>query len=325
MITTHKHEYKRFWQFVFVSVWQAGQGGVCRAHLPAEAPRRRDDAEEHGLLQESARGWRTPQRPGDQILRGTRLRFSVRNISPGKLHACKAHTHIPTCLCSVCANPHKPSYTCLCGCADVVWLPGVCRPSWPSWENYWWVELIVTNDSHYWFGRLRCSVTGIKEMDIMKVFSPHSFFYKRIVCHALSDVFHILVLKGWRVWDAAAVEPWRLQPHGFFSVIDDLDDTDNQINHHILRSQTDKFWLSIIPQVTIQRLPDSYLSRGVVSQTLFVRAVRAYNGENFRTSVSDMELALRDFFKVYDECLAASEGPRDVKDFKDFYPSIAGQ
>lgn len=38
-----------------------------------------------------------------------------------------------------------------------------------------------------------------------------------------------------------------------------------------------------------------------------------------------MELALRDFFKVYDECLAASEGPRDVKEFKDFYPSIAGQ
>lgn len=64
--------------------------------------------------------------------------------------------------------------------------------------------------------------------------------------------------------------------------------------------------------------------RGLL-QTLFVRAVRAYNGENFRTSVSDMELALRDFFKVYDECLAASEGPRDVKDFKDFYPSIAGQ
>lgn len=58
-------------------------------------------------------------------------------------------------------------------------------------------------------------------------------------------------------------------------------------------------------------------------ETLFVRAVRAYNGDNFRTSVSDMELALRDYFKVFDECLAASEGPRDVKDFKDFYPSIA--
>lgn len=60
-------------------------------------------------------------------------------------------------------------------------------------------------------------------------------------------------------------------------------------------------------------------------QTLFVRAVRAYNGENFRTSVSDMELALQDFLKVYDECVAASEGPRDITDFKDFYPSIAGR
>ncbi|KAJ7991650.1 hypothetical protein DPEC_G00286090 [Dallia pectoralis] len=58
-------------------------------------------------------------------------------------------------------------------------------------------------------------------------------------------------------------------------------------------------------------------------EMLFVRAVRAYNGDNYRTSVSDMELALRDFFKVYDECLAASEGARDIKDFKDFYPSIA--
>ncbi|XP_046875556.1 cartilage-associated protein [Hypomesus transpacificus] len=58
-------------------------------------------------------------------------------------------------------------------------------------------------------------------------------------------------------------------------------------------------------------------------ETLFVRAVRAYNGDNYRTSVSDMELALRDFFKVFDECLAASEGSREIKDFKDFYPSIA--
>lgn len=58
-------------------------------------------------------------------------------------------------------------------------------------------------------------------------------------------------------------------------------------------------------------------------EALFVRAVRAYNGDNYRTSVSDMELALRDFLKVYDECLAASEGAREIKDFKDFYPSIA--
>lgn len=56
-----------------------------------------------------------------------------------------------------------------------------------------------------------------------------------------------------------------------------------------------------------------------------MRAVRAFNGDNFRTSVSDMELALRDFIKVYDECLAASEGAREIKDFKDFFPSIAGE
>ncbi|CAM4631282.1 hypothetical protein PO909_004992 [Leuciscus waleckii] len=58
-------------------------------------------------------------------------------------------------------------------------------------------------------------------------------------------------------------------------------------------------------------------------ESLFVRAVRAYNGDNFRSSVSDMELAMRDFFKVYDECIAASEGSRQIRDFKDFYPSIA--
>ncbi|XP_056597998.1 cartilage-associated protein [Triplophysa dalaica] len=58
-------------------------------------------------------------------------------------------------------------------------------------------------------------------------------------------------------------------------------------------------------------------------ESLFIRAVRAYNGDNFRTSVTDMELALRDFLKVYDECIAATEGSRQIKDFKDFYPSIA--
>jgi cartilage-associated protein len=59
-------------------------------------------------------------------------------------------------------------------------------------------------------------------------------------------------------------------------------------------------------------------------QSLFVRAVRAYNGENWRTSISDMELALPDFLKAFYECLAACEGSREIKDFKDFYLSIAG-
>ncbi|KAF4073929.1 hypothetical protein AMELA_G00248920 [Ameiurus melas] len=58
-------------------------------------------------------------------------------------------------------------------------------------------------------------------------------------------------------------------------------------------------------------------------EMLFIRAVRAYNGDNYRTSVSDMELALQDFFKAYDECIAASESSREINDFQDFYPSIA--
>ncbi|XP_053323140.1 cartilage-associated protein [Spea bombifrons] len=58
-------------------------------------------------------------------------------------------------------------------------------------------------------------------------------------------------------------------------------------------------------------------------ENLFIRSVRAYNGENWRTSISDMELALPDFFKAFEECIAACEGSREIKDFKDFYPNIA--
>ncbi|XP_019393199.1 PREDICTED: cartilage-associated protein [Crocodylus porosus] len=58
-------------------------------------------------------------------------------------------------------------------------------------------------------------------------------------------------------------------------------------------------------------------------ENLFVRAVRAYNGDNWKTSISDMELALPDFFKAYDDCIATCEGSREIKDFKEFYLSIA--
>ncbi|OCT60097.1 cartilage-associated protein [Xenopus laevis] len=58
-------------------------------------------------------------------------------------------------------------------------------------------------------------------------------------------------------------------------------------------------------------------------ESLFIRAVRAYNGENWRTSISDMELALPDFFKTFEECIAACEGSREINTFKDFYHSVA--
>lgn len=73
--------------------------------------------------------------------------------------------------------------------------------------------------------------------------------------------------------------------------------------------QISYFWFSFLP----------------IFQNLFVRAVRAYNGDNWRTSISDMELALPDFFKAYDDCIATCEGSREIKDFKDFYLSIAGE
>uniref|UniRef100_A0A6I8PZM9 Cartilage associated protein n=1 Tax=Xenopus tropicalis TaxID=8364 RepID=A0A6I8PZM9_XENTR len=58
-------------------------------------------------------------------------------------------------------------------------------------------------------------------------------------------------------------------------------------------------------------------------ESLFIRSVRAYNGENWRTSISDMELALPDFFKTFEECIAACEGSREINTFKDFYHSVA--
>ncbi|XP_077158963.1 cartilage-associated protein [Paroedura picta] len=58
-------------------------------------------------------------------------------------------------------------------------------------------------------------------------------------------------------------------------------------------------------------------------ETLFIRAVRAYNGENWRTSITDMELALPEFFKAFDDCLATCEVSREITDFKEFYLSIA--
>ncbi|KAI1894234.1 hypothetical protein AGOR_G00113720 [Albula goreensis] len=58
-------------------------------------------------------------------------------------------------------------------------------------------------------------------------------------------------------------------------------------------------------------------------EVLFIRAVRSYNGESYLASISDMELALSGYFKAYDNCLAASEGFREIHGFKDFYASIA--
>nr|XP_056719420.1 endoplasmic reticulum protein SC65 [Euleptes europaea] len=58
-------------------------------------------------------------------------------------------------------------------------------------------------------------------------------------------------------------------------------------------------------------------------ETVFVRAVKLYNSGDFRSSIADMEHALAEYYKVYENCLAGCEGSYEVRDFKDFYPAIA--
>ncbi len=38
-----------------------------------------------------------------------------------------------------------------------------------------------------------------------------------------------------------------------------------------------------------------------------------------------MELAAAEYFKTFNMCLMSCEGSYDVQEFKDFYPSLAGQ
>ncbi|XP_072860371.2 endoplasmic reticulum protein SC65 isoform X2 [Pogona vitticeps] len=58
-------------------------------------------------------------------------------------------------------------------------------------------------------------------------------------------------------------------------------------------------------------------------ETVFVRAVKLYNSGDFRSSIADMEHALSDYYKAYDNCLAGCEGSYELREFKDFYPAIA--
>ncbi|XP_072105739.1 cartilage-associated protein-like [Mobula birostris] len=58
-------------------------------------------------------------------------------------------------------------------------------------------------------------------------------------------------------------------------------------------------------------------------EALFLKAVKAYNNGNFRSSVTDMEHALPEYYRVHQECISACEDSCDVSDFKDFYPSVA--
>uniref|UniRef100_A0A8C0H990 Prolyl 3-hydroxylase family member 4 (inactive) n=1 Tax=Chelonoidis abingdonii TaxID=106734 RepID=A0A8C0H990_CHEAB len=57
--------------------------------------------------------------------------------------------------------------------------------------------------------------------------------------------------------------------------------------------------------------------------TVFVRSVKLYNSGDFRSSIADMEHALAEYYKAYENCLAGCEGAYELREFKDFYPAIA--
>lgn len=59
-------------------------------------------------------------------------------------------------------------------------------------------------------------------------------------------------------------------------------------------------------------------------QPIFVRSVKLYNNGDFRSSAADMEQALTEYYKAYEDCLASCEGAYELQEFKDFYPAIAG-
>ncbi|XP_074834997.1 endoplasmic reticulum protein SC65 [Carettochelys insculpta] len=58
-------------------------------------------------------------------------------------------------------------------------------------------------------------------------------------------------------------------------------------------------------------------------ETAFVRAVKLYNSGDFRSSSTDMEHALAQYYETYERCLAGCEGALELQEFKDFYPAIA--
>ncbi|XP_062993917.1 endoplasmic reticulum protein SC65 isoform X2 [Elgaria multicarinata webbii] len=58
-------------------------------------------------------------------------------------------------------------------------------------------------------------------------------------------------------------------------------------------------------------------------EAVFVRAVKLYNSGDFRSSIADMEHALSEYYKAYENCLAGCEGSYELREFKDFYPAIA--
>uniref|UniRef100_W5LER6 Prolyl 3-hydroxylase family member 4 (inactive) n=1 Tax=Astyanax mexicanus TaxID=7994 RepID=W5LER6_ASTMX len=67
------------------------------------------------------------------------------------------------------------------------------------------------------------------------------------------------------------------------------------------------------------------INLNVSLQAVFLKGVKLYNAGDFSRSVPELERACEEYMKAYEVCVEVCEGSYDLKEFKDFYPTLAGQ
>lgn len=60
-------------------------------------------------------------------------------------------------------------------------------------------------------------------------------------------------------------------------------------------------------------------------QSVFLKSVTLYNNGDFSSSARNMEQAITQYFEMFSLCLAGCEGSYEILEFKDFYPTLAGE
>lgn len=62
-----------------------------------------------------------------------------------------------------------------------------------------------------------------------------------------------------------------------------------------------------------------------VPQSVFLKSVMLYNSGDFSGSARNMEQAVTQFLEIHSSCLAGCESAYEIVEFKDFYPTLAGE
>lgn len=58
---------------------------------------------------------------------------------------------------------------------------------------------------------------------------------------------------------------------------------------------------------------------------MFLKSVTLYNSGDFSSSARHMEQAITQYFEIYSLCLEGCEGSYEILEYKDFYPTLAGE